>query len=337
MIKENLILDNIIMSIQVKKIIYEKELFNSRLELEISGNDIDYVVINTIRRVAISEVPSLVYKDIEISENTSVFNNNQLKLFIANIPVIGVKNIPTKYKKKKLKDEEAEEDEELEDLLENSNIDLDTETDSIESTSLENMTLYVDYHNKKNEIVSVTTDNCKFYYMGRETTSPYPNPIIIVKLQANQKIKLTAKSVLGNENEDGKHSLVSVCAYNELSDNKFKFFIESRGQLSEFEILERSCNIIIQKLKKLNKMFPDRKLKDGEIKIPKEKHTMGNLISHGLGLLPETKYATYYQKHSLDNEVFIKFGFGKEENVKKLIEKVCKNYEKIFNKLKEKL
>ena len=324
------------MAVQVKKLSHEKELFNSRLELEISGKDIDFAVVNTLKRVATSDVPSLCFNDIEITKNTSVFNNNQLKLYIENIPVIGVKNIPLKYKKKKLEDDDVEEDEELDNLLGSNEAEVDTETGDVESSSLENMTLYLDYHNSKNEIVSVTTDDCKFYYMGKEIKSPYPNPVIIVKLQPNQKIKLTAKSSLGVEREDGKHSLVSVCAYNELSENKFKFFIEGRGQLTEQEILKRACYHINRKLTKLQKIFPDIKMKDGEIKMPKEKHTMGNLISHGLSLLPETKYATYYQKHSLDNEVFIKFGFDKEQDVKKLIDKVCKNYQDIFKKLENK-
>lgn len=319
------------MAVQVKQLLHEKELFNSRLELDISGKDIDFVVVNTLRRVAISEIPALAFNDIEINENTSVFNNNQVRLYIQNIPVIGVKNIPLKYHKKKAVEEEAEEDEELDNILEN----IDTEIEEIETTSLENMTMYIDYHNTSKEIKSVTTSDAKFYYMAKEIKSPYPNDVIITKLQPGQKIKLTAKSILGNEKENGIFSLTSVCAYNEINDNKFKFFIEGRGQLDEKEILKRSCYVIKRKLMKLQKMFPSIKMKDGEIKIPKEKHTIGNLISHGLGLLSEVKYATYYQKHSLDNEIFIKFGCDKEYDISKLIDKVCKNYQEIFNKLEK--
>lgn len=323
------------MSVTIKQTLHEKELFNSRLEFDISGKDIDYAVVNTIRRIILSEIPCLSFNDIDISENTSVFNNNQIRLYIQNIPVIGVKNIPIKYKKKKTSEDEAEEDEELNDLLGNNEIEIESET-NIEENSLEDMTLYLQYHNKSSEIKSVTTDDAKFYYMGKEIKTPYPNPIIIVKLQPNQKIKLTAKSVLGIEKEDGKNSLVSVCAFNEINDNKFKFFLESRGQMKEQEIVKRSCYVINRKLEKLQKIFPKIKMQEGEIKIPKEKHTIGNLISHGLSLLKETKYSTYYQKHSLDNEIFIKFSFDKEYDVKTLVEKVCKNYQKIFKDIDNK-
>lgn len=323
------------MSVTIKQLSYDKELFNSRLEIDISGKDIDYAVVNTLRRIILSEVPCLSFNNIEISENTSVFNNNQIKLYLQNIPVVGVKNIPIKYKKKKIVDDEAEEDEELEQLL-GDEIENDTETNDLEETSLENMTLYLQYHNNSSEIKSVTTEDCKFYYMGKEIKSPYPNPIIIIKLQPNQKIKLTAKSVLGIEKEDGKNSLVSVCAFNEITDNKFKFFLESRGQIKEQEIIKRACYVINRKLEKLQKIFPKITMKEGEIKIPKEKHTIGNLISHGLNLLKETKYSTYYQKHSLDNEIFIKFSFDKEYDVKSLVQKVCKNYQQIFKDIDNK-
>lgn len=325
------------MSLQIKQTAFEKDLFNSRLELEFSGKDVDYVVINTLRRFILSEIPQFIFNDFEFLENTSVFNNNQIKLFIQNIPVVGIKNIPMKYKKKKDNEEEAEEDEYLNNLVGNNEAELETETEPTDDSSLESLTMYVNFTNDSQEIKSVTTDDVKFYYMGKEITSPYLNPVIIVKLQPKQKIKFSVKTVLGIEKEDAKFSPVAVCAFNEINDNKFKFFIESRGQLTEKEIIKRACYHIDKKLTKLMKIFPKTLLKEGEIKIPKERHSMGNLISFGLEKLPETKFSTYYQKHSLDNEIFIKFGFDKEQDVKKLIEKVCKNYQQIYDKISKSL
>lgn len=322
------------MSVEIKSKLYDKELFNSRFEFEVFGKDVDYVLVNTLRRFIMSEIPQFIFDEFEIIENSSIFNNNQLKLYLRNIPVIGLKNVPLKYKKKTK--EEVEEDEDLEELIGDNEPELDTETENVEVDSLESLTMYLDYHNTSQEIKSVTTSDAKFYYLGKEIKSPYPNPVILVKLQPGQKVKFTAKSVLGIEKEDAKFSPVSVCSYNEINDNKFLFFLESRGQLDEKEILRRGCNLIRRKLKRLQKIFPEIKMKNGEIKIPKERHTMGNLISHGLSELSETKYATYYQKHSMEDEVFIKFGFDKEYNVKKLIDKVCEKYQKIFRIIEKK-
>ena len=322
------------MSVKIKQLSHDKTLLNSRLEFEIEGKTIDHVVVNTLRRIIMSRIPSFMFGDFEIVKNTSVFNNNQLKLHIENIPLIGIKDIPMKYKKKKEEDEE-EVDEDLEELIGNDEAELETETEPVSVSSLESLTMYVDYHNKTQKIVSVTTDDVKFYYQGKEIKSPYPNPMVIVKLQPNQEIKLTAKSVLGEEAEDAKFSHVSICAFNIINDNKYKFFIQSVGQLDEKEIIKRACYQINRKLKKLKSVFPSTMLMDGDIKIPNNKHTIGNLMSHGLSLLPEVKYATYYQKHSLDNEIFIKFGLDKERDVKELFGKVCDYYRDIFSKIEK--
>ena len=319
---------------QIKKLSHEKTKMNSRLEFEMSGSEIDYVVTNTIRRTILSEIPIMVFYEIDITENTSVFNNNQLRLYIRNIPVVGVKNVPLSYRKKKDKVDEAEEDEDLDDLI-GGEVEIVEEKEEVESSSLENLTMYLEYVNDSSEIKSVTTEDAKFYYMGNEIKNPYPNPVILIKLQPKQKIKLSAKTRLSVEKEDGKHSHTAICAYNELDKNKFKFFLESRGQLEEKELLIRACEVINKKLRKMSKIFPEMKLKDGEIKIPKESHTVGNLISHGLYGLKECEYATYYQKHMLDNEVFIRFGFDKETEVKNKVEKVIKEYRELFEKIKK--
>lgn len=316
---------------KVVKLAHDKTLLNSRLEFKISGKDIDYVIVNTLRRIILSEVAVLSFDYIEINENTSVFNNNQIKLNIQNIPVIGVPNVPLTYKKDKIVEDEAEEDEDL--LLEINEGEFYSETEPFSINSLDQLTMFVDYHNTTKEIVSVTTDDAKFYYQAKEIKSPYPNPVILIKLQPEQKIKFSTKTKLTNEKEDGKNTAVSICAYNEIKDNEFKFFLESRGLFSEKEILNRSCKILIKKLKKIVKLFPEIDMKDGEIKIPKGTHTIGNLLAHGLELLPETKYATYYQRHILDNEIIIKFGFDKEYNLKKMIIKVVKKYIQIYENL----
>jgi DNA-directed RNA polymerase alpha subunit len=229
---------------------------NSRLEFEMSGSEIDYVVTNTIRRIIISEIPIMVFDEIDITENTSVFNNNQLRLYIRNIPVVGVKNIPLSYRKKKDKVDEAEEeeDEDLDDLI-GGEAEIVEQKEKVESSSLENLTMYLEYVNESSEIKSVTTEDAKFYYMGGEIKNPYPNPVILVKLQPKQKIKLSAKTRLSVEKEDGKHSHTAICAYNELDKNKFKFFLESRGQLEEKELLVRACEVINKKLKKCLRFF----------------------------------------------------------------------------------
>lgn len=320
----------------VKKLSQDNELFNSRLEVEISGDEINNVIINTLRRIIMSEIPVYCWDDFEITKNESIFNNSQLRLYIKNIPVIGIKNIPKKVPKTKKNEsidtEEEEENDALKEMLELDDIETSDKV-LADGSSLNQMSMYLNYHNTKNEIVSVSTDDAKFYYQGKEIKSPYPNPVILVKLQAEQQIIFTAKTRLSNEKEDGKFSAVSICAFNELSENKYKFFLESRGLYSEKELLILACELINRKMNKIMKLFPDTNVEMGEIKIPKEDYTIGNLFSHGLYELEQVSYTTSLKKHPMDNEIFIKFGMKNSENIKKMIEKVVKKYTEIFNKL----
>ena len=77
-------------NITIKKLLNETELFDSRLELDISGNNINHIIINTLRRITMSEIPIYVFNKINIIDNTSIFNNNYIKLRIKNIPVMGI-------------------------------------------------------------------------------------------------------------------------------------------------------------------------------------------------------------------------------------------------------
>jgi len=319
----------------VKKLSHDKELFNSRLEINIKGKGIDHVIVNTLRRIIHSEIPVFCWDDFEITTNESIFNNSQLRLYLQNIPVVGIKEIPKKVpRSKENPDEDDEEDDNLKEII---GID-DIETEDkimVDGTSLNQLTMFLKYHNNTNGIVSVTTDDAKFYYQGKEIKSLYPNPVILVKLQPNQHINLSAKTRLSNEKEDGKFSPVSVCAFNQIKEDDFKFFLESRGLYSEKDILLSACYQIRRKLKRIEKLFPETEMEEGEIKIPKEDFTAGNLIAHGLFQLDEVNYATFMRRHPLDNEIIIKFGLKKSHNMKKLISKVVSNYKVIYGNLEK--
>jgi len=323
----------------VKKLSHDKELFNSRLEINISGKDIDHVVINTLRRIILSEIPVYCWDDFEITTNESIYNNSQLRLYLKNIPVVGIKDIPKKVPriKENSTEEDDEDDEEDDNLKEIIGID-DIETEDkikVDGLSLNQLSMFLQYHNTTNGIISVTSDDAKFYYQGSEIKSPYINPIILIKLQPTQHINFSAKTRLSNEKEDAKFSPVSVCAFNQLKEDEYKFFLESRGLYTEKEILLSACYQIKRKLKKIVKLFPETDMEEGQIKIPKEDFTVGNMIAHGMFLLTEVKYATFMKKHPLDDEVIIKFGLKKSSNMKNIITKVYENYRKIYDNLEK--
>ena len=56
--------------INIKQDLYEKEFLNSRFEFNISGNDIDHIIVNTIRRICLTSIPIYIFhKFLEQNKN----------------------------------------------------------------------------------------------------------------------------------------------------------------------------------------------------------------------------------------------------------------------------
>ena len=56
-------------NISIKKILWEQTVLDSRLEFNLKGPNINYAVVNALRRVANTDVPTYAFTDIDIYEN----------------------------------------------------------------------------------------------------------------------------------------------------------------------------------------------------------------------------------------------------------------------------
>jgi len=297
-----------------EKIIYEvikykDDLGRSVLELNIEGPSINYIIINTIRRTILSDIPIYAFTNFNFTTNESIFNNNVMKLRLNNMPVWGIPNKIDKFVKenKSQTNNNVLEDENNDDFPLDDDIDLENET-NVNISSLNQLTMYVDYKNTENAIVSVTTNHAKFYYGNKNIDCPYHIPLVIIKLQPYQSINFSAITVLGTEKENAIFSPVSVCYYNEISDNKFKFIIESKGQITEQRIIEVALINIISSLENLVKIIPlEQNSHKGKIIINGENNTMGNLLSYAMQIHKEVKFAGYNIPHLLENKVIIDY------------------------------
>ena len=68
--------------------------FNNNYTLfTIKGKDINYITINTLRRVILTLVPTFAFdpENIIIEKNTSVYNNDYMRLRLSSIPLINSK------------------------------------------------------------------------------------------------------------------------------------------------------------------------------------------------------------------------------------------------------
>ena len=320
--------------IYLKKTEYDDSFLNSRLELKMSGNDIDHIIVNTLRRICLTNIPIYIYNKFDFVENTSIFNNNYIKLRFRNIPVLGIESSSPFYEDN-AKQNETKEDESS--MLNIDDISLETNYD-VSSSNLKQLTLYLDKKNETKNIITVGTDDCKFYYKEKEIKSPYKTNIPLIKLQNGQTIKMTAISEIGIEKDDALYSPASVLYFTKNDENSYNFIIESRGQLKEDVIFKYGIDNVVNQLEELKTDINDLndiKKQKGTIEINNYDHTMGNLLSHGLRKHKDVEYAGYSMPHLLEDKINIKFQI-KKGNIKSIIIDVIEYYIEVFKNLKSK-
>jgi DNA-directed RNA polymerase subunit L len=320
--------------IEIKQISWDKDLMSSRLEFEIKG--ISHTIINTFRRVILSNIPIYSFHNITISENTSIFNNNYMKLRISNMPVFGIYSdnpiyIPPKKEQKEVK-------EEINDL---NDIDINPNDDVINSSSLKLLTMYLDYYNNTDEIITVGTDDCKFYYIEKQISSPYPKNIPIIKLQPKQKFKMSAITELGIEENNSIYSPVSIFSYKQMTEDHYLVMIESRGQLDEQKIIQYAYDNIKMMLDNFLQLIPsDNDNISGKFQMNNGDHTLGNLIADGLQSHKNIKFGGYNCPHLLDKKIIFHYELNDEPskqqkviNIKEIITEIVNNYQDVFFKI----
>ena len=314
----------------LKNVLHDKTKGYSRLEFDITGKEVNYVIMNTLRRIVLSDIPIYAYSEFIFNKNNSIFHNNFIKNQIKNLPVWGIDNKIEFYEKLKVSNNEV--NNEIEDLEDNVELSVDKK---INSTSLEQLTMYVDYNNKSNDIITVTTEHAKFYFAQKQISNPYPIPIQLVKLQPQQNINFTAVTSIGIEKENAIYSPVSICVYEEKKENEFRFIIESKGQITEKVILHRAIINLNKNIKSILNQFIDNldntKL-SGQIEIKNEDHTIGNLITHGLQNHKNVTFASYHLPHPLEKRVIIEYKL-KSGKFKDVLKDVINEYIELYNKL----
>ena len=70
----------------------DDSLLSNYLHLKFKGDSINHVLINSIRRVILEDIPGFAFDidKISIKSNTSVYNNDYIKNRIENFPIFGL-------------------------------------------------------------------------------------------------------------------------------------------------------------------------------------------------------------------------------------------------------
>jgi DNA-directed RNA polymerase subunit L len=327
--------------IKINILNHDKTLGSGRLEIKITGSNIDYIVMNTLRRTILSDIPIYAFDTFKFEKNTSIFNNNYIKLRLMNIPVWYIENNITFFEQENDNSKIPNDEEDNEDIREDYMLNQEDYSveEKVNTTNIKQLTMYINFKNKTKDIITATTDNAKFYYNEKLIDSPYKTPIPLVDLQPEQEIAFSAISKLGIEETNAIFSPVSVCYYKMITDNEFDFIIESRGQLKEQRIIDVAIDNIIKRMNSFLKLLKDTKIDDkleGVINVNNEGHTLGNIISRGLQQHNNISFGGYRLVHPLAKKLEIIYKMKKADKIINIIENVINYYTEIYTQIKDK-
>lgn len=330
-----------ISKINIKLISYDHELGNSRLEFNLSGANIDYIIANTIRRTILSDIPIYAFNEFKFEKNSSIFHNNYLKLRFKHIPIWGIENNTDYIDNQKIIKPTFNPEDEEEPLPDEVELEADN---SVNSSSLKQLTMYVTYKNKTDNVVTITTSDAIFYYNEKQIASPYKVSIPLVKLQAKQEIIFSAITNIGTEALNSMYSAVCIVGYKQKDNTSeckdLDFFLESRGQLTEKRIVQVALINIERKirnfLKVISETLIDEHSGEGVIIVNNEDHTLGNLISRGMQLHKDISFAGYNMPHPLANKFNLHYKLKDDKKkIFDIIEDVVNYYIEIFDDIKK--
>lgn len=242
-------------SIKVRIIeeVKNNDTYNNYLTLGIKGSKTNNVIFNTLRRVIMELIPIYAFdkKDIDITKNTSIYNNDYMRLRLYQFPIFNIENdIKTIERSAELEYEVnlSTFEKQVEDL----NI-IEEKEKLMKAEKSQNFIMSINVKNTSSQIYNVTTDdeNVKFYYKGKIAESPYKKPLLIIKLKPGEEFRCTSTSTLNIGLKGANYLPNSVCVFSEPdtdSNNEYTFTLESLKQLTEKEIIIRACLIIDLKL-----------------------------------------------------------------------------------------
>ena len=194
---------------------YDTELGNSILKFNITGN-INTSHMNAFRRILYSSIKVRAFENFNFKKNTSVFHEGNIKKRISQLPIwisddiINNQTIsiqpPIDIKKNKIDMRNNNDDDYNDDNYDN-NEDIE-DKDKIKTVSLIQLTMYLKFANKKkNEIVNVTTDDCLFYLGEKKIESPFDQPLLLLKLQPEEKEQEIEMSAITDINDENYHTI----------------------------------------------------------------------------------------------------------------------------------
>ena len=224
------------MSVKIKK--------HETNELQVQIKKTDTVFLNTLRRIMISEIPSLAIDKVHIETNTSCFHDEFLVHRIGLLPIISEKDILSIPKQEECNCYSGCPQCNFEFLLEKENME-----DSL-------LGVY------SSDFIPIANMQTSFKLVSYPTSE---KGILLCKLAKGEKIKLTCTAVKGTGKEHAKWSPVCAVSYMPEKvkssskektieqDNKqnFTMTIETNGTFTAADVFEKSLILFKKKINSL--------------------------------------------------------------------------------------
>ena len=305
----------------------------NHLHINFKGSGVNHVLLNVLRRVMLEDIPSFAFNkdNIDITKNTSVYNNDYMRNRLENLPLIDV-NFPLDLEeynglRKYVRGRKA-----FEDVIEN-----DEKID--EKTDEKIFTIYTNIVNNNDTSYDITSDEIEFFNGEKKVKSFYKKPILINRLKPGEEFEFSAKVDKGIALNHSRYAVVGMCCYEMINDNEYIFKFEPRGQLSISEILSRASKIIKYRLELIiNKIQKIKFTSDnhGKIILNNEDHTFGNLIARGLQDHKSIEFAGYKLDHLLIRDVTIEYVTNGGKTINEILNDVLSGYIKQYSEIEDK-
>ena len=310
------------------------EFESSILKLEISGKNIIFPIINALRKVCLNQIPIYAFHTdkINILRNNSVFDNTYMRERLSQLPVTKLNRIkilnflPLKYYK-----------------------DVNFNDKNFERHPED--TLNIEYYIKaKNDgpekILNVNTNDLQININNEKikNSEKYSekNPILLVQLRIGEEFECSLKAVLAI----GEYNSIfnaSSCYYDEIDENKYIFNIESNGQFTEYDLLIKGCEIIIEKLNIIkenvnNQQYKNLVMENNSLilELINEDYTCGGPINYLLQNMKEVIFSGITKPNFMEKNLILKIKTEKSTDPFKVLNKAIDEsislYEEFRNK-----
>lgn len=263
------------------KQVHKQEFKNyqeSKLILDISGETVNCCFVNALRRLCIDHIPTYAacVKSITIDKNTSVFDNDYMTLRLTQLTIPDIKiNIPY------LEDQYWKDV----DYGDPNRIKHPNDNDIVE--------LYVNVTNGGNSNLNVTTNHAKIIINGDEVKKfDEKYPLLLIQLKPTETFSCRCVHVLGIGKIKNMWTGGNIY-YKEINDNNYTLTLESQGQMDEYELLYKACEIMKIKVQLIKQKmeYVTSNEKNLSIELWDEDFTMGELINTYLQDHKEVQFA----------------------------------------------